>query len=89
MIEPYIAETLDATHVALSGAGLAVADIDEIQKLKNWGSGLRFEVKNWGSGLRFEVAVVHGVQIKDLTPGLHDPWPSEDGAEGWNSWSIV
>ena len=30
MIEPYIAETLDAAHVALSGAGLAVADIDEI-----------------------------------------------------------
>jgi molecular chaperone DnaK len=30
MIEPYIAETLDAVHVALSGAGLAVADIDEI-----------------------------------------------------------
>ena len=30
-----------------------------------------------------------GVQIEDLTPGLHDPWPSEDGAEGWNSWSIV
>ena len=30
MIEPYIEETLDAVHVALSGAGLAVADIDEI-----------------------------------------------------------
>jgi molecular chaperone DnaK (HSP70) len=30
LIEPYIAETLDAVHVALSGAGLAVADIDEI-----------------------------------------------------------
>jgi len=30
MIEPYIAETLDAVHVALSGAALAVADIDEI-----------------------------------------------------------
>ncbi|HEX7438900.1 MAG TPA: Hsp70 family protein [Caldimonas sp.] len=30
MIEPYIDETLDALHVALSGAGLAVADIDEI-----------------------------------------------------------
>ncbi len=30
MIEPYITETLDAVHVALSGAGLAVADIDEI-----------------------------------------------------------
>ena len=30
MIEPCIAETLDSVHVALSGAGLAVADIDEI-----------------------------------------------------------
>lgn len=30
MIEPYISETLDAVHVALSGAGLAVGDIDEI-----------------------------------------------------------
>lgn len=30
MIEPYIAETLDAVHVALSGAGLTVGDIDEI-----------------------------------------------------------
>ena len=30
MIEPYIDETLDAVHVALSGAGLTVADIDEI-----------------------------------------------------------
>ncbi len=30
MIEPYIAQTLDAVHVALSGAALAVADIDEI-----------------------------------------------------------
>jgi molecular chaperone DnaK (HSP70) len=30
MIEPYIAETLDAVHLALSGAGLAVGDIDEI-----------------------------------------------------------
>jgi molecular chaperone DnaK len=30
MIEPYIEETLDAVHVALSGAGLGVADIDEI-----------------------------------------------------------
>jgi molecular chaperone DnaK len=30
MIEPYIEETLDAVHVALSGAGLAVSDIDEI-----------------------------------------------------------
>ncbi|MHB1590334.1 MAG: Hsp70 family protein [Sulfuricella sp.] len=30
MIAPYIAETLDATHVALSGAHLTVSDIDEI-----------------------------------------------------------
>ena len=30
MIEPYIAETLDAVHIALSGAGLTVADINEI-----------------------------------------------------------
>jgi molecular chaperone DnaK (HSP70) len=30
MIEPYIDETLAAVHVALSGASLAVADIDEI-----------------------------------------------------------
>jgi molecular chaperone DnaK (HSP70) len=30
MIAPYIAETLDATHVALSGARLTVSDIDEI-----------------------------------------------------------
>ncbi len=30
LIEPYIRETLDAVHVALSGAGLLVADIDEI-----------------------------------------------------------
>ena len=30
MIEPYIDETLNAVHVALSGAGLAVGDIDEI-----------------------------------------------------------
>ncbi|MDP1646616.1 MAG: Hsp70 family protein [Rubrivivax sp.] len=30
MIEPYIAQTLDAVHVALSGAGLTVGDIDEI-----------------------------------------------------------
>jgi molecular chaperone DnaK (HSP70) len=30
MIEPYIVETLDAVHVALSGAGLTVGDIDEI-----------------------------------------------------------
>ena len=30
LIEPYIAETLDAVHVALSGAGLTVGDIDEI-----------------------------------------------------------
>ena len=30
MIEPYIDETLDAVHLALSGAGLTVADIDEI-----------------------------------------------------------
>lgn len=30
MIEPYIAETLIATHIALSGAHLTVSDIDEI-----------------------------------------------------------
>jgi molecular chaperone DnaK len=30
MIEPYISQTLDAVHVALSGAGLTVGDIDEI-----------------------------------------------------------
>ena len=30
MIEPYIDETLDAVHVALSGAQLTVSDIDEI-----------------------------------------------------------
>ena len=30
IIEPYIDETLDAVHVALSGARLTVADIDEI-----------------------------------------------------------
>lgn len=30
MIEPYVAETLAAVHIALSGAGLAVADIDEV-----------------------------------------------------------
>lgn len=30
MIEPYIQETLDAVHIALRGAGMAVADIDEI-----------------------------------------------------------
>jgi molecular chaperone DnaK (HSP70) len=30
MIKPYIDETLDAVHVALSGAGLTVSDIDEI-----------------------------------------------------------
>lgn len=30
LIEPYIAKTLDAVHVALSGAGLTVRDIDEI-----------------------------------------------------------
>jgi len=30
MIEPYIAETLDATHIALAGAHLSVSDIDEI-----------------------------------------------------------
>jgi len=30
MIEPYIDETLDAVHVALSGARLTVSDIDEI-----------------------------------------------------------
>lgn len=30
MIESYISQTLDAVHVALSGAGLTVGDIDEI-----------------------------------------------------------
>ncbi len=30
MIEPYIGETIEAVHVALSDAGLAVADINEI-----------------------------------------------------------
>lgn len=30
MIEPYVAETIEAVHVALSGAGLAVADINEV-----------------------------------------------------------
>ncbi|OGB30311.1 MAG: heat-shock protein Hsp70 [Burkholderiales bacterium RIFCSPLOWO2_12_FULL_61_40] len=30
MIEPYITETMDAVHVALTGAHLAVADIDEV-----------------------------------------------------------
>lgn len=30
MIEPYITETLDATHTALSGAQLTVSDIDEV-----------------------------------------------------------
>ncbi len=30
MIEPFIDETLDATHIALSGAHLTVSDIDEI-----------------------------------------------------------
>ena len=30
MIEPYITETMDAVHVALIGAKLAVADIDEV-----------------------------------------------------------
>jgi len=30
MIAPYIAETLDATHIALAGARLTVSDIDEI-----------------------------------------------------------
>jgi molecular chaperone DnaK len=30
MIEPFVAETLDALHVALSGAGLTVSEIDEI-----------------------------------------------------------
>ena len=30
MIEPYIERTLDAVHVALAGAGLAVGDIDEV-----------------------------------------------------------
>lgn len=30
MIEPYIAETLEAAHIALDGAGLTVSDLDEI-----------------------------------------------------------
>jgi molecular chaperone DnaK (HSP70) len=30
MIEPFIAETMDAVHVALTGANLAVADISEV-----------------------------------------------------------
>jgi len=30
MIEPYVAETLDAVHIALDGAKLAVSDLDEI-----------------------------------------------------------
>ena len=30
MFAPYIRETLDAVHIALKGAGMAVADIDEI-----------------------------------------------------------
>lgn len=30
MIEPYVAETLDAVHIALDGAGLTVSDLDEI-----------------------------------------------------------
>jgi len=30
MIEPYVAETLDAVHIALSSADLAVKDIDEV-----------------------------------------------------------
>ncbi len=30
MIEPYLDETIDAVHVALSGAGLTVSDIDEV-----------------------------------------------------------
>ena len=30
MIEPYVAETLDAVHVALEGARLTVSDLDEI-----------------------------------------------------------
>ncbi len=30
LIEPYITQTLDAVHVALSGAGITVNDIDEI-----------------------------------------------------------
>jgi molecular chaperone DnaK len=30
LIEPYIAETMDAVHVALSGARLAVSDLDEV-----------------------------------------------------------
>lgn len=30
MIEPFIAETLNATHIALSGAHLTVSDIDEV-----------------------------------------------------------
>jgi molecular chaperone DnaK len=30
MIEPFIAETLEAVHIALDGAGLTVSDVDEI-----------------------------------------------------------
>ena len=30
MIDPYIEETLEAAHTALSGAGLTVADVDEV-----------------------------------------------------------
>lgn len=30
MIEPYVAETLDAVHTALEGARLSVADLDEV-----------------------------------------------------------
>lgn len=30
MIEPYIAETLEAAHTALEGAGLTVSDLDEV-----------------------------------------------------------
>jgi len=30
LIEPYVAETLEAVHVALDGAGLAVSDVDEV-----------------------------------------------------------
>jgi molecular chaperone DnaK (HSP70) len=30
LIEPYISETMDAVHVALSGARLAVSDLDEV-----------------------------------------------------------
>lgn len=30
MIEPYVAETLEAVHIALDGAGLTVSDLDEV-----------------------------------------------------------